>query len=799
MINYFKTIHSLFIIFILFSIPLNSQNVQWQNTIGGSDYESLFSIELAKDGNYILGGYSFSNISGDKTENSKGSSDYWITKIDDSSGDILWQKTIGGNRWDRATSTRETKDGGYIIGGYSNSNISGEKTENSRGGDDYWVVKLGSNRNVIWDKTFGGTGVDRLWSIIETDDGGFLMGGESDSDISGDKNENSRGLNDMWVIKTDSNGNIEWQKTYGGSDRDILKSIVKSSDGGYILAGMSMSNISGEKTENSRGLGDYWVLKIDALGNILWQRTIGGDNGDGAKSIQSTSDGNFIVGGDSASNISGEKTENSICNSEDIWVIKLDNNGQILWDKTIGGDSTEWIGNIRETADNGLVIGAMSHSDISGYKTESSNGDRDYWIVKLDGFGNVEWDKTLGGSDIDQLTSIVQAIDGSYVIGGWSSSNISGDKNENTNGLWDYWIVKLKMNSSDYASPLYSSTTICEGDNLELNATSGVFYKWSGPNGFSSTEQNPIIADVSSLNSGFYNVSIFDNASCVDTRIINVTITPSLLNNSIDDLFACDDNADGFAFFNLEQLKSDVFGNLNDDTVSFYRENGQLIPDQELPAVENMIKNEETITVKVENSDATCPSETNFKLIASPPPMAYPVNDLTGCDDNNDSISEYFDTSKIKTTVLGNQTGMIVTYFDSKGNLLPSPLPNPYTNVTPNEVITVRVAKENNPDCFNEVSFNLITNECGISNVNFPDFFTPNNDGINDYWPKNSNAKFIYIYDRYGKLLKTLPQNSIGWDGTYNGKLLPSNDYWYVAIAFNGETITGHFSLIRKN
>lgn len=798
MISDFKTLHALSIIFLFFSITVNSQTIQWQNTIGGQDYEWLFSTELASDGNYILGGYSYSNISGDKNENSRGKSDYWVIKVDDNTGAILWQKTIGGNFLDKATSTHETKDGGYILGGYSDSNKSGEKTENSRGGDDYWLVKLDPDRNIVWDKTYGGAGMDRLHSVIETDDGGFLMGGESDSNISGDKNENSRGLNDMWVIKTDPNGNIEWQKTYGGNNIDLMKSMVKSNDGGFVLAGTSMSDISGEKTENSRGLGDYWILKIDPLGNIVWQRTIGGNNGENAEFIQSTSDGGYILAGTSSSNISGEKTENTICNSVDVWIIKLDKNGQILWDKTIGGNSTEWIGNIRETSDKGFVIGAMSYSDISGYKTEPSNGDRDYWIVKLDEFGNYKWDKTFGGSNTDQLTTIVQANDGSYVVGGWSLSNISGDKNENTNGLFDYWIVKFKMNSSDQAPQPNESITVCEGDDLELHAPSGANYMWSGPNGFSSTEQNPTITNVSSINSGTYSVSISDYTSCVEMKFIDVTVTSSIIIGPIDDLRVCDEDYDGFAVFNLEQLKSDISGTINNATIAFYRENGQLILDQELPALENVIINEETITLEIESSEQTCSNDIKFKLIVSPSPIAYPLPDLTGCDDSNDGISEYFDTSTIETTVLGNQTGMIVTYFDSNGNLLPGPLPNPYTNVFPNEEITVRVAREDNPNCFKEVSFNLITEACETLDLNFPEYFTPNNDGINDYWPKNTNAKFIYIYDRYGKLLKTLSKNSVGWDGTFNGRLLPSDDYWFVAITSGDNTIKGHFSLIRQ-
>ncbi len=320
----------------------------------------------------MVGGYSFSGISGDKTEDSRGNNDFWILKIDKDTGTLIWQKTIGGKFREFASTTKQTSDGGYIIGGYSNSNISGDKTENSRGNDDYWVVKLDSDRNVVWDKTYGGSDVDRLWTLIETEDGGYLLAGESKSGISGDKTENSRGDTDIWILKIDANGALEWQKTFGGNDIDNAKSLIKALDGGYIIAGSSFSNISGEKTENSRGLGDFWILKIDTSGNILWQKTIGGNNGDYAFAIHATSDGNYILGGISSSNISGEKTENAVCNSVDSWVLKLDVNGAIIWQKTIGGSSTEDFANVRETLDHGYVVGSMSYSDISGSKTENS-------------------------------------------------------------------------------------------------------------------------------------------------------------------------------------------------------------------------------------------------------------------------------------------------------------------------------------------------------------------------------------------------------------------------------------------
>ncbi|AOW10978.1 Ig-like domain-containing protein [Flavobacterium gilvum] len=518
----YKSIKYSIVIAFFFFINSNAQVIQWQNTIGGDNYEWPTFIELANDGNYISGGYSFSDISRDKTENSRGFNDFWLIKIDDTSGNLLWQKTIGGIDNDYLVSAKETTDGGYILGGYSSSPISGEKTQNSRGYDDYWVVRLDANRNIKWDKTYGGSGVDRLTSIIQTDDGGYLIGGSSDSNISGEKSENSRGNIDMWVIKIDASGNIIWQKTFGGSNLDWVQSMIKTPDGGYILAGSSHSNISGDKTQNSRGFGDYWILKIDAIGNIIWQKTIGGNNGDYAKSIITTSDGNYIIGGDSSSNISGEKSENTISNSPDVWLVKIDNNGQLLWQKNIGGNNTESFENIRTTSDNGFILATMSASEISGSKTEASRGGADYWVIKLDTNGNFEWDKTIGGNGPDQTESIVQGRDGSYVVTGWSQSNISGDKSENKSGLQDFWYAKIKVCGNNVPSP--SNYFVCLGSTIDLSAAGGISYSWTGPNGFTSTQQNPSILNANASKAGQYRCNITEQEGCSITKLVDVSI-----------------------------------------------------------------------------------------------------------------------------------------------------------------------------------------------------------------------------------------------------------------------------------
>lgn len=519
--NYKIIKYAIIISFFLF-INLNAQTIQWQNTIGGNDTEWVNFIELTSDGNYITGGYSYSNISGDKTENSRGLNDFWLVKIDDTSGNLLWQKTIGGIGSDFLASAKETTDGGYILGGYSSSPISGEKTQISRGYDDYWVVKLDADRNIVWSKTYGGNGFDRLTSIIQTDDGGYLMGGSSDSNISGEKSENSRGDIDMWIIKIDASGNIIWQKTFGGSDKDWVQSMIKTPDGGYVLAGTSYSDISGDKTQKSRGLGDYWVLKINATGTIIWQKTIGGDNGDIAKSIVATSDGNYVIGGNSASTFSGEKNEKTINDSVDGWLVKLDDNGQLLWQKNIGGNTTESFEDMGTTSDNGLILGMMSYSGISGSKTEASRGNGDYWMVKLDSDGNFEWDKTIGGGTIDQTKSIIQGKDGGYVVAGWSQSNISGDKTENKSGLQDFWLVKIKVCNKNI--PSSSNSFVCLGGTIELSATGGISYTWTGPNGFTSNVQNPSILNANATTIGQYKCDITEVGGCVSTKLVNVII-----------------------------------------------------------------------------------------------------------------------------------------------------------------------------------------------------------------------------------------------------------------------------------
>jgi hypothetical protein len=419
--------------------------IQWQNTIGGNAQDIISNVQQTADGGFILSGSSKSNISGDKTENALSSNlmDYWIVKTD-SLGNIQWQNTIGGTGDDHLNFVQQTTDGGFILGGRSDSDISPDKTENNIGVIDYWIVKTDSLGNIQWDNTIGGSGNDHLYSVRQTADGGYILGGYSQSPISGDKTEDVFGGShfDYWIVKTDASGNVQWDNTIGGTSADMLKSIQQTTDGGYILGGYSQSNISGDKTENSNGSWDYWIVKTDSTGNILWQNTIGGSGWEELYSIQQTADGGYILGGYSPSNISGDKTENSMGGS-DFWIVKTDSLGNIQWQNTIGGSSGDTPSSIQLTSDGGYIIGGFSNSNISGDKTENSIGAQDYWVVKTNSSGSIQWQKTIGGNLADYISSVQQTIDGGYIMGGYSTSNISGDKTENCIGLDDYWIIKL--------------------------------------------------------------------------------------------------------------------------------------------------------------------------------------------------------------------------------------------------------------------------------------------------------------------------------------------------------------------
>jgi len=300
-------------------------------------------------------------------------------------GNIEWQNTIGGAGNDDLYSLAQTTEGGYILGGRSNFPISGDKTEASDEYFDYWIVKIDSIGVVEWENTLGGNEYDYLYTTLAPDEGGCFIGGMSNSTISADKSSNGfSGSGDYWVLKLDSLGNIEWQNTFGGTSTEYLYSSDQTLDGGVILGGFSDSDISGNKNEINFGIHDYWVVKIDSDGEMQWQKTIGGSYNDLLRSIKQINTGAYILGGYSFSDISGIKADPNI-GFEDYWILELDTLGNILWQKTIGGWLGDFLKGIDQTTDNGYILAGYSSSPVLGDKTEESLGANDYWVIKLSG------------------------------------------------------------------------------------------------------------------------------------------------------------------------------------------------------------------------------------------------------------------------------------------------------------------------------------------------------------------------------------------------------------------------------
>ena len=489
---------------LLSTLNINAQapSVQWQNTLGSTSYEFLNTIDQTSDGGYIMGGYTDSNIGGDKSENSWGADDYWIVKMDNA-GNIVWENTVGGGNYDKLYAVEETPDGGYIVGGQSLSGGGwGDKSESNKGGYDYWIVKLDEDGVVEWDRSYGGLGNDQLYNVQPTSDGGYIIAGTSDSGISGDKTENRVGNSDYWVIKTDASGNIIWQNDIGGLMFDNVYSAYETADGGYILGGTSTSGISGDKTAGNYGVVDYWIVKLNSAGTVIWDKTIGGTLNDYLYAVIPTADGGSIACGMSESGLTGNKTDNTN-GLYDYWVVKLDNSGNITWQNSIGGTGNDYafVNAIDQTSDGGYAIAGYSQSLISGDKTEANTGSWDYWILKINSTGSILWQTVLGGVSGDYANAISATTDGGFIVGGFSYSSAGGDKDEDAIGDADFWIIRLAGdcvpaeeicndidddcdgiiddNNLDIDITVYSGTTFCQGGSVTMEAFhNGTSLQW---------------------------------------------------------------------------------------------------------------------------------------------------------------------------------------------------------------------------------------------------------------------------------------------------------------------------------
>lgn len=443
---------------------LFSQDILWERSYGGKHAEFLYDAIPTPDYGFLLAGSSISNKNGNKSEANKGDLDYWVWKMDEK-GTAEWQKSFGGNGVDLLQSVRITTDGGFILAGTSSSNLSADKKEACKGQEDFWIIKLDAKGKELWQRTIGGSGQEKLLSIAQTKDGGFILGGTSSSNASEPdekgivdkygKSEDSRGSLDYWVVKLDTKGEIQWQKTLGGKYVDELKSIEQTLDEGYILGGYSNSPESGDKAQGNYGLGDYWIVKLDKEGNQLWQQTLGGDKDDNLFTLSQTKDGGFILGGNSNSGATNSKSKTNK-NGTDFWVLKLDKIGTIEWQETYNYGKLDVLTSVVENQDGTYLIGGYAQSEAKskgqtvkgiGSKiakdAKDKEGINDYIALKIKATGEEIWTQTVGSKGDEVLKRLFETRDGGYILAGTSKGQISRDKNSNIGGS-DFWIVKLK-------------------------------------------------------------------------------------------------------------------------------------------------------------------------------------------------------------------------------------------------------------------------------------------------------------------------------------------------------------------
>lgn len=322
----------------------------WDKTFGGKGDDQAFNATVADNGqNYIIVAHSDSPAEGDKTAASRGALDIWVLKID-RNGNKLWDKTFGGDDRDEyPTSLSTTQDGHFIFGCGSLSGASGEKTAVLRGpktivNKDVWVVKFNTEGSKIWDKSFGGTGLDEIFDVQELSDASILLGCNSKSDVGFDKTAENYGDYDFWLIKVNANGEKLWDKTFGGTRTDLLVSMDQNKTGYVLLAGQSNSQPSGNKEDSLKGNFDFWLVYIDENGNKIWDKNFGGQLNDTAFELVKFKDGAYLVCGSSASDIGGDKSDNSRgkiptpdgpLNTNDFWVVKI----KCIFDLNLGNDT----------------------------------------------------------------------------------------------------------------------------------------------------------------------------------------------------------------------------------------------------------------------------------------------------------------------------------------------------------------------------------------------------------------------------------------------------------------------------
>lgn len=819
---------------------------QWATYFGGEKDETQYNgdIETDSNGNIFLSGYtrSYNNIatSGSFQNSYTSVFNSWVGYLAkfSSNGSLLWSTYYGNSGASFRGIAIDSQDNIIAVGDTSEkvniATVGAHQTtlyDDPNNYTDGFFVKFNTNGVRLWGTYYGGESIDGLLGVTTDKNLNIYAVGSTSSNknISSPGsfrevvNLNVHGNWDSFVVKLNKDGQRQWATYYGGS---YGVAIDVDSYGNVYMLGIAQKpeeseNIStvgayqeGYSDEGSMSWTDSFLVKFNSYGERKWGTFFGGDSYDEATGLVVDHSDNIIICGRTRSNVfkttaAFQPAKGGAYYDWDAYLAKFNSNGQVQWNTFYGGLEQDSGLNVDIDNENNIfLVGETSSSNniATPDSYQENNIGNDAYVTKFGPSGDRLWGTYYGGESWDSGLDVEIATNGDLYLLGYTfgSSNLAtpGAHQETFNAEIDNFLVKFK----DCLSSINANATkfLCVGENISFNGSGGTTYAWSGPNGFTSTEQNPIIKNISVDYSGTYSVYIESGDGCNDTRTFEIIVSerpianpidniefcedvystgisstidtssiesqvlggqtgmvvryfdssgnilpsplPNPMTNSItnietitvrvsndnnlecyaetsfniivnplpninliDDIFSCDDDNDGITLFDISNLESNLLGGQTGMLVEYFYENGQQLPSPLPNTIPNIVINQETITARITNPNTNCFNETTFKIIVTPLPIANTLTDLTGCDDNNNGFSEYFDTSNIEALVLGNQTGMVVTYFDNNGDLLPSPLPNPYTNTVANqETITVRVTNSQT-NCFSETYLNLIT------------------------------------------------------------------------------------------
>ena len=593
---------------------------------------------------------------------------------------LHWAQKYGGSSTDVPFVIKATADGGTIVAGYTTSKDGDVSNTVLNEYWDLWIIKLDPCGNIQWKKTIGGTGYESARDILETSDG-FLVLGETNS-TDGDVVAGYGGTKDIWLLKIDFNGNLTWQKRLGGSGLDIGNQIVSLPDGNFLIAATTSSS-DGNATGNhgSGGYTDGLLIKADAAGNVIWNKCYGGSKNEELLDIEIINDKIYVAG--YANSTDGDIPSNQ--KNYDVWILTVDQAGNKVSSKIYGGSQNDVAYSMTTGFDGTLTLAGYTTSndgDVSGAK-----GDQDYWILNVTTSGSVNWQQTLGGTNAEYANYIITDADGGYIVGGItysSDGDVSGAK-----GKGDFWVVKLAANGAQVWKKVYGGT---ESDYLR-----SLCYK-------PATREYYFAGDSESDDGDFE-----DGEGETDFAIIKLKMTDTLTKDSL----VCD-----VATFNLPpQMISDACG--KDSVLITYH-----------PVALTNVFGSNKIDTVFEGQSLALPTSNQGSIMWDPHPTL-------SCNSCADPVAKPIETTRYTAHINLN-------------------------NCSATDQFTVVVLKD--------------------ALVHLPNAFTPNGDGKNDLFGPVGKvpADFeMQIFNRYGELIFRSNSMNKQWDGRYNGVEQPTNVFVY--------------------